>query len=164
MQTEYHVFLPCIMTLLLLCLFSKNKKTIIVLKRQKHQPRNTKGFITKKKSHRFDLTGWVITCKIILTYFLVVYKSGKNEILHSSSLIKLDFDSYEFIKEQNIMRESHNTLQHQLYTFSKLKTKNFNTFIRFVILLSGDIQVNPGPNSNLCDSCGKVAIAINVKP
>ena len=92
MQTEYHVFLPCIMTLLLLCLFSKNKKTVIVLKRQKHQPRNTKGFITKKKSHRFDLTGWVITCKTILTYFSVVYKSGKNEILHSSSLIKQDFD------------------------------------------------------------------------
>ena len=54
-----------------------------------------------------------------------------------------------------MLRESHNTLQHQLYTFSKLKTKNFNTFIRFAILLSGDIQVNPGPDSNLCDSCGK---------
>ena len=54
-----------------------------------------------------------------------------------------------------MLRESQNTLQHQLYTFSKLITKNVNTFIRFVILLSGDIQVNPGPNSNLCDGCGK---------
>ena len=54
-----------------------------------------------------------------------------------------------------MLKESHNTLQHQLYTFLKLKTKNFNTFIRFDILLSGDIQVNPGPDSNLCDSCGK---------
>ena len=154
-QAEYHVFLPCFVTLLLLCLFSKNKKTIIVLKRQKHQPRNTKGFIVKKKSHRFNLTSWVITCKITLTYFLVAYKSEKNEIPHSSSLIKQDFDSYEFIKEQNMLRESHNSPQHQLYTFSKLKTNNFNTFIRFAILLSGDIQVNAGPNSNLCDSCGK---------
>ena len=54
-----------------------------------------------------------------------------------------------------MLRESHNTLQHQLYTFSKLKTKNFNTFIRFATLLSDDIQVNPGPDSYLCDSCGK---------
>ena len=54
--------------------------------------------------------------------------------------------------------ESHHTLQYQLYTFSKLKAKNFSTFIRFVILLSGDIQVNPGPYSNLCDSCGKRVI------
>ena len=54
-----------------------------------------------------------------------------------------------------MLRESHNTLQHQLYTFSKLKTKNFNTFIRFATLLSDDIQVNPGPDSYLCDSCDK---------
>ena len=54
-----------------------------------------------------------------------------------------------------MLRESHNTLQHQLYTFSKLKTKNFNTFIRFATLLSDDIQVNPGPDSYLCDICGK---------
>ena len=116
-QAEYHAFLPCIFTLLLLCLFSKNKKTIIVLKRQKYQPRNKKDFIAKKKSHRFNLPGWVITCKIVLTYFLIAYKSEKNEIL---SLIKQDFDSYEFIKEQNMLRESCNTPQHQLYTFSKL--------------------------------------------
>ena len=25
------------------------------------------------------------------------------------------------------------------------------------MLLSGDIQVNPGPGSNFCDSCGKRA-------
>ena len=154
-QGEYHVFLACIFTLLLLCLFSKNKKTIIVLKRQKYQPRNTEGFIAKKKSQRFNLTGWVITCKTILTYFLVAYKSEKNEILHSSSLIKQDFDSYEFTKVQNMLRESYNTLQHQLYTFSKRNTKHFNTFIRLAILLSGDIQVNSEPNSNLCDSCCK---------
>ena len=59
------------------------------------------------------------------------------------------------MKEQNILTEFHNTFQHQLYTFSKLKTESFNTFIRFAILLSGHIQVHPGPDSNLCDSCGK---------
>ena len=47
--------------------------------------------------------------------FLFVYRSGKNEILHSSSLIKQDSDSYEFTNEQNMLRESHNTLQHQPY-------------------------------------------------
>ena len=63
--------------LLLLCLFSKNKTGIIAFKRRKYQPRNTNGFIAKKKSNRFNLVGWVITFKIILTYFLVAYKSEK---------------------------------------------------------------------------------------
>ena len=76
-QAEYHVFSPCIFTLLLLCLFSKNKTAIIAFKRRKYQPRNTNGFIARKKSNRFNLVGWVITFKIILTYFLVAYKSEK---------------------------------------------------------------------------------------
>ena len=76
-QAEYHVFLPCIITLRLLCFFSKNKKTIIALKRQRYQPQNSKSFIAKYKSHRFNLTSWVITCRIILTYYLVAYKSEK---------------------------------------------------------------------------------------
>ena len=88
-QAEYHVILPCVFTLLVLCLFSKNKKkTIIVLKRQKYQRRNTKSFIAEKKSHWFNLTGWVITFTIILTYRLVAYKFEKNENLNSFSLIK----------------------------------------------------------------------------
>ena len=157
LQEEYHVFLKFAVVLLLLSLFSKNKKSIIILKRQKQQPRSTKGFIAKIKSHRFNLTGCVITCKIILRYFLVVYKYEGNEILHLSLLIKQDFGSHEFKNKQNMLKEAHSTLQHQLYAFSKLKTKNFKTFIRFTILLSYDIQVNPKPSSNLCDSCGKRA-------
>ena len=56
---------------------------------------------------------------------LVAYKFEKNEILHSSSLIKQDFYSHEFSKEQNRLRKSHNTLQNKLYALRKLKTKNF---------------------------------------
>ena len=107
------------------------------------------------KLHRFNITGWVITCKIILILLLVAYKSEKNEILHSSSLIKQELGSPEFVREQNKLRESHNTLQHQLCAFSKLKTKNFFIFKRFAILLSSDIQVNQELNSKICDSCGK---------
>ena len=55
---------------------------------------------------------------------LVAYKFEKNEILHSSSLIKQDFYSHEFSKEQNRLRKSHNTLQNKLYALRKLKTKN----------------------------------------
>ena len=93
-QAEYHAFLPSIFSLLILCFFSKNKKTIIVPERQKYQPRNTKGFIANKEPHRLNFTGWVVTFKITLTHLLVAYKYETNKTLHSSSLIKQDFDSY----------------------------------------------------------------------
>ena len=54
-----------------------------------------------------------------------------------------------------MLRESDSTLQRQLCTFLKVKTNTFNTFMRFAILLSGSIHVNPGPDSNLFDKCGK---------
>ena len=94
-EAEYHAFLPCIFTLLILCFFSsKSKKTIIVPERQKYQPRNTKGFIVNKEPHRLNFTGWAVNFKITLTHLLVAYKYENNETLHSSSLIKQDFDSY----------------------------------------------------------------------
>lgn len=80
-QEKYHVFLLCIITLLLLCSFIKSKKTIIVLKRQNYQPRNTKSFLRKNKLHQFNITDCVIICKVGLTLFLAAYKSEQNEIL-----------------------------------------------------------------------------------
>ena len=97
-QAEYHIFFTVYIYVTTLLSLQQKQETITVLKRQKYQPQNKKGFTAKKKSHRFTLTGWIITCKVILTYFLGAYKSEKkNEILHSSFSIKRDFDSYEFI-------------------------------------------------------------------
>ena len=65
----------CIITLLLLCSFSKSKKTIIVLKRQKYKPRNTKSFLRKNKLYQSNLTDCVIICKVGLRLFLAAHKS-----------------------------------------------------------------------------------------
>ena len=48
-ETEYNVFLLCVITLLLCCFFSQNNKTLIVLKSHKYQLRNTMGLIAKKE-------------------------------------------------------------------------------------------------------------------
>ena len=93
-------------------------------------------------------------CQKLCCYVLGAYKSEKSEILHLSFLLNHNYDNHEFLKEQNILWKPNNTLQHQLYAFSNLKTKNSNFFIKFPILLSDDIQVTPVPNSNLWNSCG----------
>ena len=50
-------------------------------------------------------------------------------------LIKQDFDSHEFANKE---KEKISQYPLTLYT-SALRTKNLNTFVRIVILLSGDI-------------------------
>ena len=57
------------------------------------------------KSHQFNLTSWIITNRIILENYLVVYKPEKNEIFLSCLITKQIFDSHEFIKGQNMLRK-----------------------------------------------------------
>ena len=42
---------------------------------------------------------------------------------------------------------------HEWYAMSKLKFKSYKSFFQILILLSGDIAMNPGPNSFPCSKC-----------
>ena len=42
-----------------------------------------------------------------------------------------------------------------LLVLSKLKTKNHNNFFWFCLLLSGDVELNPGPTNYPCVVCGR---------
>ena len=52
-------------------------------------------------------------------------------------LIKQDFGSHEFANKE---KEKISQYTLTLYTLSGLKAKNFNTFVRIFILLSGDFR------------------------
>ena len=38
---------------------------------------------------------------------------------------------------------------YQINAFSKMKIKNYDSFLKFALLLSGDIQLNPEPTSDV---------------
>ena len=40
-----------------------------------------------------------------------------------------------------------------LYALSKLKLRNYDSFYKYLLLLSGDINLNPGPIQNPCKKC-----------
>ena len=45
---------------------------------------------------------------------------------------------------------------HEWYAMSKMKLKSYKSFFTFLLLLSGDIALNPGPNMNYpCSKCNK---------
>ena len=45
--------------------------------------------------------------------------------------------------------------QMNLFALSKLKCKNHGSFFMFLLLLSGDISLNPGPTNYPCSTCKK---------
>ena len=54
------------------------------------------------------------------------------------------------------MQNKHIRTIRNWYAMSKLRLKSYNSFIQILLLLSGDIALNPGPNSNHpCSKCEK---------
>ena len=141
----YLVFTPLLFTFLLSEYNSNNRKITLSLKRSKHQPRTKKKFFSNKtKSHHFSFTTCFIICKLILVYYLLAYKSKPKQDIHVSSLIEYKFDGLGF---------------------SKIKIKNNGSFFKFAFLLSGDIQLNPGPTTDVClvwkTTLNKVFVVLN---
>ena len=66
--------------------------------------------------------------------------------------------STNYISLSDTIKNNFMTQQYQLYALSKLKYKNHKTFFRYLLLLSGDIESNPGPG-DFCSMCDrKIAI------
>ena len=86
-------------------------------------------------------------------YYLLAYKSEPKEGIHVSSLTEYKFDGLEFLEFQNKSKNSLKIFHYQIYALSKMKIKNYDSFFSFALLLSGDIQLNPGPTSDVCFVC-----------
>jgi len=65
------------------------------------------------------------------------------------------FPSIEFFGDTyNSMELQTKSLQ-QWYAMSKIKFKSYNSFFQILLLLSGDIAMNPGPTSYPCSKCNR---------
>ena len=147
----YFVFTSLLLTFLLSEYNSNNRKTILLIQRSKYQPRTKKrSCLNKTKSHHFSFTTCFIICKFILVHYLLAYKSERKPGMHVSSLTEYKFDSLEFLEFQNKSKNSLNIFHFQIYALSKMKINNYHSFFKFALLLSGDIQLNPGPTSDVC--------------
>ena len=60
-----------------------------------------------------------------------------------------------FLEFQNKSRNYLSIFYYQIYALPKMKIKNYGSFLKFALLLSSDIQLNPGPNFEVCFVCKK---------
>ena len=150
----YFIFTPLLFTFILSECKSNNRKTIISPKRSMYQPRTKKwSFLNKTESHHFSFTTSFIICRFILVFYLLAYTSEPKETIYISSLTEYKFGGLEFLEFQNKSKNSLNIFHYQIYALSKMKIKNYDSFFSFALLLSGDIQLNPGPTSDVCFVC-----------
>ena len=110
-----------------------------------------KGLFTIKQGLITSLLQLVSSfASLSFVYYLLAYKSEPEQGIHVSSLTEYKFDGLEFLEFQNKSKNSWDIFHYQIYALSKMKIKNDDSFFKFALLLPGNIQLNPGPTSDVC--------------
>ena len=72
---------------------------------------------------------------------------------HASLITGCNFNGLEFLEFQNKSISSSNIFHYQIYALSKMEIKNYDSFFKSALLLSGDIQLNSVPTSDTSFVC-----------
>ena len=141
-------------TLVYFTFISNNRKTVLSPKKSKYQSRNKRrSFLNKTKSCHFSFTTCFIICKFGLVYYLLGYKSKPKQGIYVSSLTEYNFHALQFLEFQNKSKYLLNILHYEICALPKVEIKNYDSFFKFALLLSGDIRSNKGSTSDVCFVC-----------
>ena len=142
--SRYYILLTPLSILLITFGHSFQEKVLIF-----HKHKLSKLILKKRKSRKKKKTLLIIPKLII---FLLTISEELNEKRKSA---------IDTIENNEIVLGCHSSLgndallqQYKLYALSELKYRNHETFCRFLLLLSGDIELNPGPDFS-CVICKK---------
>ena len=102
-----------------------------------------KHFLKKKRLIKNRKTMLMIPKLII--FLLIVSEDLQDKNLYTRKIDDRELFTLEYISISNIVNRDFMTQQYQMYALSKLKYGNRNSFCRYLLLLSGDVEPNPGP-------------------
>ena len=100
--------------------------------------------------------GMRLTCFLIASvcfYSLTGSSSPRCTFIKLKACNQIQFFMLDFIYICDELVSSHSSLPCKVYTISKFKRINNKSFHRILIILSGDISLNPGPVFNSQSSC-----------
>ena len=135
MPFKYHILLPLLSILIITLAYIFEDKRTLVYPNTKYK----KLFRKKKKSTKRRKTLLIIP-KLIL--FLFIVSEDLQNQNNSFKISNKERFTLDYISLSNIIKSDFMTQQYQLYALSKLRYKNHNTFCRYLLLLSGDVELN----------------------
>ena len=97
----------------------------------------------KIKKRPFLSFVFTIIIVIFISFNLHMTNNRMDEDLHFCS--RRDFFTHESINISNDINQAYLRGSLNFFTLSKLKFKNIPSFFKHILLLSGDISLNPGP-------------------
>ena len=113
-------------------------------------------FLQSRRNHTKYNLSFILPKLILCFYILALNEKHKSRNDYNASLQTShdkELYSYEFLSfcDKNMFSD----INMPLYALSRLKLRNHELFFRYLLLLSGDINLNPGPINNPCKVCQK---------
>ena len=117
----------------------------------------TKSRFSKKQNNKGLLMQLILLTVFKSIILAIICFSAKQKISTTHKPHKLVnknyFLSIEYFADSYHSMELQTKSLHRWYAMSKIKFKNYKSFFQMLILLSGDIAMNPGPSSYPCSKC-----------
>ena len=118
--------------------------------------RQTSLCISVKKSRlkNFTILPKLVICLAVL-FLAKTNESSPKQIGICKTLVNQEFFTLESVLTGENLREVEIRHLLSLYALSKTKHTSHRSFFQFLIILSGDVSLNPGPVRHPCSSCLK---------
>ena len=118
--------------------------------------RQTSLCISAKKSRlkNFTILPKLVICLAVL-FLAKTNESSPKQIGICKTLVNQEFFTLESVLTGENLREVEIRHLLSLYALSKTKHTSHRSFFQFLIILSGDVSLNPGPVRHPCSSCLK---------
>ena len=118
--------------------------------------RQTSLCISAKKSRlkNFTILPKLVICLAVL-FLAKTNESSPKQIGICKTLVNQEFFTLESVPTGENLREVEIRHLLSLYALSKTKHTSHRSFFQFLIILSGDVSLNPGPVRHPCSSCLK---------
>ena len=112
---------------------------------------------TKKKTPKFR-TSYILPKLAFFTLIILAHdlprirKSKYADLQNCQNIDFFEVDTLTIIKDVQCSLLTENMT---IVALDRLKFRNHNSFFKYLLLLSGDINLNPGPTNNPCIICTK---------
>ena len=91
---------------------------------------------------------------VVLTFDAKLPSRTQNDL--NTAIVKdNELFTFQYITTADVIRSNHIRNQSSLYALTKLKFSKHHSYFKYILILSGDINLHPGPVKYPCSVCAK---------
>ena len=127
------------------CYYTSIKHKYLFLKSQRHFRKHGTLFVFQKV---------LLFLLVVLTFDAKLPSRTQND-LNTAIVEDNELFTIQYIATADVIRSNHIKNQFSLYALTKLKFSKHHSYFKYLLILSGDINLHPGPVKYPCSVCAK---------